>query len=659
MSLTEEEFHTIFPGYPSRGHDIDDILSQIDNGTLVSPDPNAIAFPVRSPTNVPRVPPPKPTPPKTMKENKFYATYFEKSNEVFNDEKRPVPPLPAKATGVVKPVPAPITKGPAASKVAAAEGQDFTPKSPAVSKAAVAPPLLPPPDASFVMPPFDPDRVVSDEEGLKIILHFSVFEGSKNVVADNANNYFLENVLYYTDPNSKVLDLFGIKRPVLDKSRLDISDDPKVTVWYSFYSFFYLPLIVANGGYSIHQLETGPAYDNTYAHQRMLLFKYAFCQKNQWMQKFQKNAVRWLPLYMAALKDQFNLAKHTQTTKERTTEQLQAFIVNAKATLDVLDPTGENSKNMINILMGSSIFVGLDQKNSIKDTPQNRQVIKDTVKSIVEYVKNAGPADPDDPDSVDKVVIGKDLIAFLGGTAGAISAIQKAILATQFESVDGPDFSKGFDQYFKDIGARVMNKMQFSVAEKKDKFFKWLGRAFKTCQVGVIIYSIYNWDKLDTYNKLYFMADIVNIGLDLASATKTAPKALKQFGNLVGLGLNKIPYGNKVLSVLETAFTTDLAEFVQTRFSPILMAVSAIKSVYDCVQDAQEGNIGAMVIDGASAVIGLGAAVAIFAGCACAGPLALLAGGVLLALAGLLKVYQSRSLKEREGERKIIIFNSS
>ncbi|EGG21973.1 hypothetical protein DFA_01859 [Cavenderia fasciculata] len=611
---------------------VEDVFKATDPGKQTPPPKEAGGDYVPNPSLPKKAP--------ELKDAKFFVKYKKKSDEIFNDEKRPVPPLPGKATGTAKQLP------------------DFVPKSPAVSKIASPKPvdILPPPNPAFVMPPFNPDRVLTDEEGLNIILHFSVFEDGKNIVAENANKYFLENVLLYSDPNNEILKLFGITRPVLTQRRLDICDEIHVQKWYSYYSFFYLPLMVANGNYSvskkinadlckerIHFLETSTTSNNTYAHQRMLLFKYAFCEKNQWMQKFQKNAQRWLPLYMQELKDEFNLAKHTKMNTERTTEQFQAFIVNAKAILDIFDPTGETSKNMINIIIGSSIFVTIDQKNSIKDTPTNRQIIKDTIQAIINQVNSCQQVDADD---IDQITIGKDLIAVMGGSAGAVSNLQKAILATQFESIDGPDLSKGYEQYFKDIGARIMNKMQFNVAEKRDKFFKWLGRAFKTCQIGVIIYSVYNWDKLDTYNKAYFLADIVNIGLDLGSATKVVPKAFKTIGQLIGVGLNKVPYKDKVLGILEGAFTTDLAEFVSTRFSPFLIAVSALKSVYDCVQDAQAQNMGALVLDVASAGIGIGVALAIFGGCCCTGPLALFAGAVLLTLASIKYIFFNPSNDE-------------
>ncbi|EGG18940.1 hypothetical protein DFA_02680 [Cavenderia fasciculata] len=655
MSLTKNDIMDLigdmYPGYPG-GHNIEDIMDQIDNGTYKPPTipDTSVTPPVKPPTTTP--PPVKPPvitfppkiPPKTVKENRFYVGYSSKSDEVFNDEKRPVPPLP-----VAKP-PAPGSKAAAAVR----------------SKREVEQDLLPAWDPDYVIPPFDPDRKLTDEEGLKIILHMSVFEGSKNVVSQNADNYFLENMLHYSDPNNEILELFGLTKPKLNQKRLDICDEPKVTLWYSYYSFYYLPLIVANGNYSVskkidnkfcqeklHNLETNPTFDNTYAHQRMLLFKFAFCEKNQWMQKFQKNAVRWLPLYMAALKDRTNLPKTIyDLNNKRSQEQFQAYIVNAKAVLDIFDPTGETSKNTINTIIGASIFINLDKQNSIKDTKLNRDIIKDTIERIIEKAKSG----VDEPDvDQDTLTIYKDILAVTGSTVGSVREIQKAILATQFESIDGPNLDKGYEQYFKDRGARIMNKMQVT-ASNTNQIAKAFGYIFKVCQISVIIYSIVNWDKLDTYNKTFFALDVINIGLDLASSsTEVVPNAFRSLGSVIGVGLNKLPAADKILTVMENVFTTDLASFVATRFSPGLMAISAIKSVYDCVQDAKVGNIGAMVLDGVSAGIGLGVAMAIFGGCACAGilflsfflsilgPLALLAGGVLLALAGIKYIFFSPS----------------
>ncbi|EGG19278.1 hypothetical protein DFA_02065 [Cavenderia fasciculata] len=603
----------MFPGYPA-GHNIEDIMNQLENGTLPTVPDTSVTPPVKPPTTTtpPVKPPTTTTPPVTLplRDSRFFVGYTKKSNEVFNDELLPVPPLPT----------------PAGGKAAA-----ITVKT--VVKREAVPDLLPAWNPDFVVPPFDVNRkdpTITDDEGLKIINSFSVFEGSKNVVAENANNYFLENMLLYSDPNNELLQLFGLSKPKLSQNRLDICDEPKVTLWYSYYSFYYLPLIVANGNYSVskkinakfckdklHYLETDVSFDNTYAHQRMLLFKYAFCEKNQWMQKFQKSAGRWLPFKVSKLQG-------------RSAEQFQAFIVNVKATLDILDPTGETSKHTINSIIGASIFANLDQKNSIKDTPVNREIIKDTIQRLIDRVNDGKVEEGEDLDSI---TIGKDLIATLGGSVGGVRELQKAILATQFESIGGPDISNGYDVYLKAVGARVMNKMQIQ-ASNVNKFAKFLGHMFKVCQVSVIIYSITNWDKLDAYNKTFFSLDILNIALDLASSsTEVVPNAFRKIGAVIGVQLNKLPAADKVLTIMENVFTTDLATFVTTRFSPALMAISAIKSVYDCVQDAKAGNIGALVMDGVSAGIGLGVALAIFGGCACAGPLALLAGGVLLALA--------------------------
>ncbi|EGG18929.1 hypothetical protein DFA_02669 [Cavenderia fasciculata] len=601
--------------------------------------PGTTTPPVKPPTTTTTPPTKQPGVVKanSMGQQKFFLSYGRKSDEIFNDEKHSVPPLKAAAA-------APKAAATKTTAAAAAPATTTRPKRDAANDE-----LLPPWDDNFIIPPFNPDLQLTDAQGIKILHHLSVFdENNKNIVAENADKYFLENVLLYSDPNNEILELFGLTKPKLHQSRLDICDEPKVTLWYSYYSFYYLPLMVANGNYSVSKkinaalckekildLETNQAYDNTYAHQRMLLFKYAYCEKNQWMIKFQKSAERWLPLFMNSLKSQDNLSnKVTKLNEERTTEQFQAYVVNTKATLDILDPTGAASRNFINQLVGSSLFISLDNKDAIKDNKVTRNIIKDTVERVIEQIQTPGV-----DLSEDQVTIGKDFINQLGSTAGACKELQQAILATQFESLEGPDINKGYVQYFEDIGKRVMNKLQVPAA-KLDKFCTWFGRVFKTCQVAVIIYSIVNWNKLETYNKAFFVADILNIGLDLANAaTEKVSEGFKTIGSLIGVALNKLPNGDKVLTIMSKIFTADLAEFITTRFSPILMFVAAIKSIYDAVQDAKVGNIGALVVDTISAGIGIGVALGIMLGCACAGPLCLLAGAVLLTLACIKYVF--------------------
>ncbi|EGG25228.1 hypothetical protein DFA_03476 [Cavenderia fasciculata] len=547
--------------------------------------------------------PATPEPKKPLAQHNFFTSYAAKSKEVFDDET------------------VPVTSTETGGRTKRDTGTDS---------------LLP--SKKFEFPAFDAATELKDGMGLKMLKNMSIFEGKVNVVQNNADKYFIENVLHFGDPNNEVLKLFGITKPTIPQLRLDICDETLIGLWYGFYAIFYIPLMISQTAGStiaskidvqkckdnLHTLETNQVYGNTFIHQRMLLYKYAFCEKNPWMMKIQKNPERWLPILTKDLKSEAFITKLISSqNSNKTKEQFHAYLVNLKAILDILDPTAKTSSNMVNTITAAALISKVDDPKSIKDTTLNRAIMTDVIQKLVDASQEADQ---------DRVTITKDLIATLGSTANAVTELQKGIFNYQFESIDGPDITKGYHQYLEDIGRRVAKKMQVP-ADSNDKVFRRIGTVAKACQIGVILYSLSQWDKLDTYNKDMFTADIVNIALDLGSGVLKISEAFRTVGSSIGDLLVKLPSGDKVTTVMGSIFTTDVATFVGTRFSPALMGVAAIKSVYDAVQDALIGNIGSMVIDGASASLGLATAVAIFGGCACGGPLALAVGATLLALA--------------------------
>ncbi|EGG18330.1 hypothetical protein DFA_03824 [Cavenderia fasciculata] len=481
-----------------------------------------------------------------------------------------------------------------------------------------------------------------DAEGMAILKNMSIFDNKgRNVVKERAEKYMIENILYCTDP--AILALFDIKKPDLAGSRLDLLDTDDRKSFYKELSVPFIAYVLAEKNptdpivsrISVSKcleklksvmLEHKGKKDMFSIHARFL-FEYAFYECRPWMGTFLRNPDRWSRLfYLYTRSDAFYKTWDSLYIKEnaRTREDYFAEIQNVKAILNVLEPLGKYANDAVFYMNVHTMFYYMGpslKKNDVID-----KALKESVAVLMKRIKEKGSQ------SHQNVITS---LSFSAGMGGATTEFHKALVEIQYQLLDGVDFTKGPAAFLDDLGNKFYAKLKVKCPSLVYNLaFKNVCLAiFRGCQALLIGYTIYNRKSLDTFSKAYFTLDSIGVVLDVATSINAGNEGFTEIGTYIGKLLRTIPNA-ELQTAFDYIFVADAASFILTRFTPVLLGISFIKSLTDTVDDLKEGGWGKAVFDGVTAFISLGAALLLFAGVAWSGPLALLTGVTVVVIQG-------------------------
>eukprot|EP01133_Synstelium_polycarpum_P008052 gene8052-9461_t len=495
------------------------------------------------------------------------------------------------------------------------------------------------------------ENTITDEEGFKRLSHMTLFDKyGVNVVHKNATHYFYENILYYTSQD--IMTLFKLTYPVLTETRKEIVEPIMVKAWYVGFARGYFALALAESGSTLapkvnkeavkeYMTMMMTSFNHSYTHQTKALFDYSFVQQNRWMEMFLKDKRGpkfWAKIYSVYLKKGPFLKDFLAWNHDKTSRAgYHAALQNIKATLDVLDPSTNSSRDVVFYLNYMTVYYYIADK--FHDTKIHEEIMNDTIAAIFNKIvaKEAG-------DGFEPVL--RDFIGAFANANAAMEEIQRAIRVVQYTSFGRPNIKNGIDAftkaYVKMIVAQLKVKLPNFVFTQRFKYY--LVTMFRCAHVVMIGYAIYNKDALSTYQKGYFAAE--GVGALIDTAVMVGDKMGTDFVKLSCIWFNKnvllkytpLEFATRCDTGFKFLFTADASTFILERFTPVMLAISAGKAFYDMVQDLKNDNIKALAFDGATFGVATTAVTLFVADISWSGPFAL-GAGITIALLGGIKYF--------------------
>eukprot|EP01133_Synstelium_polycarpum_P008055 gene8055-9465_t len=351
--------------------------------------------------------------------------------------------------------------------------------------------------------------------------------------------------------------------------------------------------------------------------------------------KDKRGSLRWAKLYTKYLKtgpylEDFLAWNHDKTGRA----EYHAALQNIKATLDVLDPTTKSSADVVFYLNYMTVFYYMSDK--FKDTPVNREIIKETIAQIFNKTVAREAGDGFEP-------VLRDYIGAFANANAALDELQKAILKVQYSSVDRPNIKNGITAFTEAYGNMIIKQLKIKLPNFvfTNRFKYFVVSMFRCAHVVMIGYAIYNKDKMSTYQKAYFTAE--GVGALIDSAVAIGDKAGTEYVKYTCTWFNQhmieyVPAGfaTRVQVGFKYLFTDDASSFILERFTPVMLLITAAKSFYDIIQDVKEGDITAFAFDGATFGVAAAGVAVFMAGISWSGPFAL-AAAITIALIGGIK----------------------
>ncbi|GAM19359.1 hypothetical protein SAMD00019534_025340 [Acytostelium subglobosum LB1] len=482
-----------------------------------------------------------------------------------------------------------------------------------------------------------------------------------NIVKANAEKYFLENVLYFTEDN--VLELFEQTKPTLSAKRLAIVNDANEQKWYKDYSNLLFTMKVANGDDdpSRRILKDKVEADlqamcdsQIYAHQTMLLQTFAFIEKYPKMEDFLEQPARCANIYVNYWSDETNLAAFcTSFQDDRVrdgfdpTASIYRRITSMKIVLDILDPTCVQSTKLINRITHTAMANYYDQ--NMTNNQNSNDIINLVIKDLLTKLNK-------DPKS-EFYALMKHMTSGVGTFPGFIAEMQEATRAVMYQVYDETaSWTERVDAYAERIGASIINKLKTKLAanliDKSSKIF--FSSLLRVCQAAAVTYGFLNKDNLKDGEKLELIGETSGLFLDTVTMFKTGNKLVTSMFARTGIfvGSKLAPLVPTVVAkivpkCLSVIFTANAAKFMLNRFSPVLLLVASYNLVVDAIEDVKQGNVGALLLDLTALGVTLAAAVALFVGTSWSGPFALVASGLVVVFALMKFLFFTSSPQEQ------------
>ncbi|GAM19360.1 hypothetical protein SAMD00019534_025350 [Acytostelium subglobosum LB1] len=482
-----------------------------------------------------------------------------------------------------------------------------------------------------------------------------------NIVKTNAEKYFLENVLYFTDDD--VLEMFEQTKPTLNAKRLSIVNDANEQKWYKDYSNLLFTMKVANGddGTSRRILKDKVEADlqamcdsQIYAHQTMLLQTYAFIERYPKMEDYLDQAAKCATLYVNYWSDETHLASIISSFQsDKANDGLDPSvavynrITDIKIVLDILDPTSVQSTKLINRITHTAMasYYEHNMTNNQGSTDIINLVIKDLLTKLDKDTKNQF------------YELMKHLTTGFGSFPGLITEMQEATRAVMYTvSNESPKLAETAAAYAERLGSSMVAKFKTKLAPNyiNTNVKVFFCSVFRVCQAAAVTFGFLNKDHLKDGEKPELIGETTGLLVDMVTMFKSGNKLVTSVfartAAFVGSRLAPLApatVAQIVPKCLAVVFTANAAKFMLSRFTPVLLLVASYNLVEDVIEDFKKGQVGALLVDLTALGVNLAAAVALFWGTSWSGPFALVASGVVVVLALIKFIFYSASPQEQ------------
>jgi len=477
---------------------------------------------------------------------------------------------------------------------------------------------------------------------------FTIFGEKKNydIVRGKADNFFLENVQYHINP--KVLEILGWSKPNLNADRLKIiNDSSKNKAWYEKYARLWTVLLADDESELKGKIKSKIIKEDlqkmssskVYVRQMMLIYNYAYCdhmpkmalymrnkeESKKWAQKAKEYYLSeeygkiWMGrlqeqqknqndlVKFAALLDQIDKTKKLSSLIPKDCNSLDWISSDIRAKVDILDPSGKTSTEIISYLNNISLY------NQILEGGANDEEFEKHLESNIETLFK-GYKDHNAPGTLQQPIVKfvKDIAGLPGGTSGAIKTtceVVKAIKNRYKVYITTSEFPLDvlrMPQIETEIAGNVVEAHpQAKKLSALPYFRKIFASLFRSCQAMIIFIGISNFDPSGAVmSNVQFIGDsMAMLGDFFTSFDKVNKYVTAKFGSLANrLGpilakFSPAKLGQFFSKHFTRIFTSTANDFITYRICPVLLLVACYNNICDAKTSFEEKNWGGLACD--------------------------------------------------------------
>ncbi|KYQ99894.1 hypothetical protein DLAC_03860 [Tieghemostelium lacteum] len=468
----------------------------------------------------------------------------------------------------------------------------------------------------------------------------SVMADGSDIAQTTSEAYFNENLLTMID-STKLKDLLGMDAPPkLNAERQAIIDSvPGDRAWYTNFINAWLPHVLASdkniqdgGKFNVNTkiISADMAFQCTkvpYMRQTKLLYHYAYIEKVKGFSEYVKDSKKWAKEYSDFLTTEDFIASWNAIVKYTPPAIVDIQVREISSKLDILDPTGESSKNVLSQLNMVTVLAHfMDHMDEVVKTDLFEKSLDKTIKDILYGA--------DKTEATEMLRIMVENISGANGLIPVLIAASNHIGKSQFVFPDlvGTTFFEKVKEHFSLDTIKKYFTKENAIALGK----KVLSAVFYSASIAAVVFGALTFDNMDVPQKVFYIFNAVGLfSMLLLDVTgKFLPGLLKRASGWVVAKLGNVLSANaisNIKSMMKTIFTGDISTFLEKRVMPILILIFASQVVEDIIADVQEGNIGAAVMDSLTLVASLGEVILIFSNSSWAGGV-----GIFLAILSII-----------------------
>ncbi|KYQ93267.1 hypothetical protein DLAC_05923 [Tieghemostelium lacteum] len=501
-------------------------------------------------------------------------------------------------------------------------------------------------------------------------LKLTTFDSNKvDIVKEKSDAMFIDLVNYHQ--SDLALKAMGISKPSLSAEILALAAENKVKELYAKYGKLWLLKALQSSTetttykykinvYQVNSDMNAITSNTTFTKQTMMLNFLALKEKAPQFLPFLYISDTLIPKVKAHLLKQETIdqwlkeavAYHIDN-KDVNTENDQYRFNELKTKLDLLDPTFDLSSSVLS-LYHCTLFAFVSN-SSPKDTPLIRKIYDENIlRELKKIEKN--------PNNEFQSLLGEMKAAYGGSLIRVTHKLSSSFFTFMTDPIIADDIHPNHV-----ITLESCLRMKEDTANRyklpaNQSFYKFGNALLVSCQLAALAYGFLNYNKLNGFQKgLLYTGTALTI-VDIARAI--AGKTIFTYMGKVLYDVMSLNGGTVITKVLSKAlifipkFIGKSILAICNKLVPLLLIISIGISLWEAFDAAKEQNWGIFALSIAEALVAAGSIICVIcATTAWAGPVSLILGGVLIALA-LIKVLWGYLSALLEGDPRIDFINS-
>eukprot|EP01133_Synstelium_polycarpum_P006695 gene6695-7786_t len=412
------------------------------------------------------------------------------------------------------------------------------------------------------------------------------------------------NIIYFMDDNLRTTVL-NVDKPVLNAQIQAIVADPAAQAWYQSVTVPWLAMVVSNAvttftiNTDILQGDLNVLFQNrSFITQSTLLYHYFYVTEAPTMSSYLADIdSNWLGQFITYLTSQTFLSNWPVVVQQTPQPLVTMMQKNIVAKLDLLDPSGASSNQVMYLLTQSLVLAQIYEN---VDEVTRQAAFESALKQALDDVT----ANPNQSNYFNQI---RQLVTIAGGSAslatqlvGAYQTLTKQVVAgaSTPASVGQATLLTGANALTADVRTFLTNPATLASCREI------LGTLFLVAAGVSLAFGFYNWNNADSVSKSRLTISMVPFVLSILTMQSTEGLltvlchgiadyiyGILRAHNITEAGVEAWSNAFKMI------FGARFQGFIQTRVMPIFIAVNIGFLIYDMVGDANTHNWPALTMD--------------------------------------------------------------